>query len=329
MLTKRENLLATIHGGNPDRFVNQYEYLAMPLGLDPIMLIQGVPQPGSVWKNPWGITMSLPEGSPGVMPVHSPDAIVVKDIKRWRDFAIAPSLDFADELWQPLRDFPATVDRADQFLCMAVFPGLLEQCHHLMGMEGAMLAFCTAPDEVKALIDYYVEWEIAYAAKVIGILQPDALFHHDDWGSHTSTLISPAMFSEFFVPAYKRLYGFYRDSGIELIVHHSDSYAATLVPAMIEIGIDIWQGAVTTNNLPELIRRYGGQIAFQGGIDNGVVDRPDWTEALVASEVQRACREGGRHYFIPGLTMGGPDSTFPGVYQAVSREIDRMSEMLF
>ena len=27
MLTKRENLLETIKGGNPDRFVNQYEFM--------------------------------------------------------------------------------------------------------------------------------------------------------------------------------------------------------------------------------------------------------------------------------------------------------------
>lgn len=29
MLTKKQNLLETIHGGNPDRFVNQFEALGM------------------------------------------------------------------------------------------------------------------------------------------------------------------------------------------------------------------------------------------------------------------------------------------------------------
>ena len=28
MLTIKQNLLETIHGGNPDRYVDQYEYLA-------------------------------------------------------------------------------------------------------------------------------------------------------------------------------------------------------------------------------------------------------------------------------------------------------------
>ena len=35
MLTKRQNFLETIRGGNPDRFVNQYEFLEMMRG-DPI-----------------------------------------------------------------------------------------------------------------------------------------------------------------------------------------------------------------------------------------------------------------------------------------------------
>ena len=61
------------------------------------------------------------------------------------------------------------------------------------------------------------------------------------------------------------MYKFWKDNGVELIVHHSDSYAATYVPLMIEMGIDIWQGAMSTNNIPKLIERYGKQITFMGG----------------------------------------------------------------
>ena len=40
------------------------------------------------------------------------------------------------------------------------------------------------------------------------------------------------MFREFFLDAYKRIYGYYHDR-VELIIHHNDSYSATLVPTMI------------------------------------------------------------------------------------------------
>ena len=79
--------------------------------------------------------------------------------------------------------------------------------------------------------------------------------------------MSPSMFEEFYFEGTKAIYDCYRENGVKLIVHHSDSYAATLVPDMIKMGIDIWQGAMTSNNIPELIEKYGKDITFMGGID--------------------------------------------------------------
>ncbi len=76
--------------------------------------------------------------------------------------------------------------------------------------------------------------------------------------------MSPAMFDEFLLEPYKEIYGYYHSHGVELVIHHSDSYAATLVPSMIEMGIDVWQGCMETNNLPELIRKYGGKDQLHG-----------------------------------------------------------------
>ena len=46
MLTKRQNLLETIRGGKPDRYVNQYEALAMVV-MNPYMAHNPA---GGVWK---------------------------------------------------------------------------------------------------------------------------------------------------------------------------------------------------------------------------------------------------------------------------------------
>lgn len=50
---------------------------------------------------------------------------------------------------------------------------------------------------------------------------------------------------------------------------------------MIDMGIDIWQGTMSSNNIPELIQKYGDKITIMGGIDSASVDRPDWTPELV------------------------------------------------
>jgi hypothetical protein len=36
MLTKKQNFLETIRGGNPNRFVNQYEFITVTWDMDPI-----------------------------------------------------------------------------------------------------------------------------------------------------------------------------------------------------------------------------------------------------------------------------------------------------
>ena len=64
MLSKKQNLIETIRGGDPDRFVNQFEALGMMRG-DPVAAARGRGTPGSTWVNSWGVTYSWPEGVPG------------------------------------------------------------------------------------------------------------------------------------------------------------------------------------------------------------------------------------------------------------------------
>ena len=179
------------------------------------------------------------------------------------------------------------------------------------------------------LIDYLTEFELQLAEEICTHLKPDGLFHHDDWGSQTSTFMSPAMFEEFYLPGYKKIYGYYKSHGVELIVHHSDSYAATFVPYMIDMGVDIWQGVMTTNRIPELIEKYGGKISFMGGIDSAKVDYEGWSRNVIAREVKRACDENGKYYFIPNASIGLPTSTYDGVYNVITEEIDKYSKEVF
>ena len=113
---------------------------------------------------------------------------------------------------------------------------------------------------------------------------------------------------------------------MKVIVHHSDSYAANLVPAMIDIGIDIWQGVMTSNKIEDLIARYGDKITFMGGIDSASIDTHDWSREKIASEARRAVSQYGRKSFIPCNTMGGPESIYPGVYDTLTEELEKINQ---
>ncbi len=325
MLTKRQNLIETMKGGNPDRFVNQYEF--MDIILEAPRRIK--PQPGQTIVNEWGITYSWPKDQLGAFPVHTENLKAIKDITQWKDVLKVPSVIFPEDQWEAAIQHARSVDRNDKYVAIFYAPGIFEMTHSLMGMEDAMMALYEEPEHMVELLDMLCEYEIAHAREVVKYLKPDALFHHDDWGSQISSFMSPDMFEEFYVPAYKKVYGFWKDNGVELIVHHSDSYAANLVPFMIDMGIDIWQGVMTTNNTPELIRQYGGQITFMGQLDSGPLDNQDWSAKAIEKEVEKACTECGKQYFIPCLTQGLHFSSFPGVYDAATQAIDKMSKKMF
>ncbi|PKM60450.1 MAG: uroporphyrinogen decarboxylase [Firmicutes bacterium HGW-Firmicutes-4] len=327
MLTKRQNLMEVLKGGNPDRFVNQYEF--MDLIMEAPMDLPLAPAPGTRVKNKWGITFDWPADQIGSFPMHDDEHKALKDITDWKNQVKAPAIETSEEAWAAAVAHANSVDRNDKFVTAFCAPGIFEMTHHLMSMEDALMALYEEPEAMKELIDYVVEYELAYAKEYLKHIQPDALFHHDDWGSQISTFISPAMFDEFILPAYKKVYGYWKANGVELIIHHSDSYAATLVPEMIEMGVDIWQGVMTTNNVPELIKKYGGQITFMGDIDSGRVDFPGWTREKIYEDAKKACEECGKLYFIPNLSQGLNISSFPGVYEATSEVIDQLSKEMF
>lgn len=331
MLSAIENLKETMkRDGHPDRFVNQYEFLHL---LMPDLYYMGdfPREPGKEGYDQYGVFWRFRKGQMGALPVHDDQHTVIRDICEW-DKALTHLPVAPDDpgFWAMLNGIAAQAVPGEQYAAAVCAQGVFERLHALMGMEDAMIAMYEEPEKVHELIDFITEAELDFARNIMDrVPSVKALLHHDDWGSNVNSFLSPAMFDEFITPAYKRIYGYWKQRGVELIVHHSDSYAANLVPAMIEMGIDIWQGAFPENDIPELVRRYAGQITFMGEIRTLAIDLPDVTPDQISREVERACRKCKGPSFIPCLTAGLPISHFPGVYESVSREIERMSRELF
>ena len=322
MLTAKQNLKECITGGNPDRVVNQFEAISLiphPYLMSDTDIPRGTDHEET---DLWGVTMCFPAHVPAAYPVHTPDKIVVRDIEHWRDYVHAPSLDFSDELWDSAKRKFGRVDGNLSYKAALVVKGLFERTHYLCSISEALIYYITNPDEMHDMIKYITEWELKLAEGICSNLHPDAVFHHDDWGTDRNSFMSPDMFAEFFLEPYQEIYRYYHEHGCELVIHHSDSYAANLVPYMIDMGIDIWQGCIDSNNIPELIEKYGGKISFMGGIDNKFVDFEGWTKADCANAAAHAIETCGSKYFIPCIAQGGPGSVYPGVYAELSSAID-------
>jgi len=140
MLTPKENFLETIRGGNPDRFVKQYEFFEMPWS-DPFNATNPAPtEPGQAGiVDFWGVTWDWPEGTPGAFPNHTGDLIVLEDVCDWREVH-QPTHEYAEDVWAAAEAEYGAVDRTQKFVGPLMFPGLFELTHALMGMENACCA---------------------------------------------------------------------------------------------------------------------------------------------------------------------------------------------
>jgi len=328
MLTAKENFLETIKkDGKPDRLVNQYDPLVVipnPVGA----YCRGHRVRGKNGIDRWGVTEIWPEDQPAAIPHVTAENKVCPDVTRWRDYVKAPDLVGAcgdHALWAGSIERMAQVDKNEQLTMCVMGTGIFEQLHALMGFEDTLVNLMVEPEAMTELAAYIGEYRTTYARLLIEHLHPDVIISLDDWGTKDSLFMQPDLWREIIKPNYEKMYKYIKSTGT-LLIHHSDSYLEPLVEDMVELGIDVWQGVLPTNDIVMLQKQLGGRMAMMGGIDSGI-DTADSTEEEIRAEVQRVCSEyGPGGHFIPSITYGPDPSIFPHVTPTVRDEINKYNQ---
>lgn len=324
MLTPKENLLETLkQNGKPDCLCNSYT-MFRPLPNDPVFkFIRGNRIRGTNSYDQWGTYIMFPEDAPGAIPYVTEENQVIQDISKWQDYVKVPDLvKNCSEGWEEAIAARDAVD-CDKYLTMTVMgTGIFEQLHMLMTFEDTLMNLLLEPEAMHELIDAICEYRLTYMKLIVENLHPDCILSHDDWGSQNSTFFSVDTWREFFKEPYRKLYKYLHENNV-IVMHHSDSFCEPLAEDMAEIGIDIWQGVIPTNNITALSERVGDRMLLMGGVDS-VIDRADATEEEIRTETRRACETyGNLKGFWPGMTYGGPGSVYSHVEEIVIDEINR------
>jgi uroporphyrinogen decarboxylase len=150
--------------------------------------------------------------------------------------------------------------------------GFFNQSRRLLGFERLMLAFGTDPELIKAIADDTAELLIALYDPLLAELPGDYAMISEDMAYKNGCFVSPATFREFFMPAYKKLTGFYRDHGIRHIIVDCDGDVMGLIPLLIEGGVTGLHPFEVTgrNDIVEVRRRYP-RFQILGGIGKKIV----------------------------------------------------------
>lgn len=323
-LTTKQNLLETLKkNGNPACLPNSYTAFKGIPG-DPVFkYVRGNRIRGTNSIDVWGTQILFPEDAPAAVPMVTPENQVIQDISEWKKYVKVPDLAAnCSNGWEEVKKVKAGIDR-ENYLSMTVMgTGIFEQLHMLMTFEDTLMNFLIEPEAMHELIDVITEYRLTYMKLIVENLHPDVIVSHDDWGAKTSLFMSPEIWREFFKEPYRKLYDYLHENDV-IVMHHGDSYMEPIAGEMAEIGVDIWQGVLPTNNIPELVKLLDGRMTLMGGIDS-IIDRGDVTEEEIRKETRRACNEYGElPHFIPSMTYGGPGTIYPNVEPIIIDEINQ------
>ena len=136
---------------------------------------------------------------------------------------------------------------------------------------------------LRKIADFKIEF-IKLTAKHI---QPDIFFYHDDWGTKQNVFLPPSVWRELIKPLQAEISQPLHDCGI-IYMHHADCVCQPLVQDMVDLKVDVWQGAIPQNDIVEIQRVTGGKLPMVGGIDGPKIDIENITEEQIRAEVRRA-----------------------------------------
>ena len=133
-----------------------------------------------------------------------------------------------------------------------------------------MITLATEPDYTDALFekltDVWIENLRRFTSAVGDRVQ--ILQFCDDFGTQQAPFLSEKMFRERIMPFYRRGLEWIHENTKMKVLLHSDGALRPLLPALIEMGVDILnpiQTSANGMNAEELKSEFGSQLVFWGG----------------------------------------------------------------
>ncbi|NLH99920.1 MAG: uroporphyrinogen-III decarboxylase-like protein [Chthonomonadales bacterium] len=288
-MTPRERWLAVLTRQKPDRLPMDYwatpeasRNLMQHLGCDTMeevydrLHIDAVASVGPRYVGPtppdgediWGVRYRQIEYETGVYsePINHPLAAYtsVEEIAAaytwpspdWWDYSVIP-----DQV-RAAGERPIRGGGSEPFLQYCV----------LRGLEQGMMDLIERPEIVEYCLGKLFDLAYEMTARTYEQAPGKVMITYvaEDMGSQESLLFSPAQIKRFLLPGMKRMIDLAHEAGA-FVFHHSDGAIRSIIPTMIEAGIDVLnpiQWRCKGMEREGLKRDFGDQLVFHGGVDN-------------------------------------------------------------
>ncbi len=225
-------------------------------------------------------------------------------IRSWEDFERFP--------WDAIQPDTRHVEYAARHLpdgmkitaCATFFEHLFE---NLFGFENLSYLLYDAPDLVRATFERWGEKVEAFYRAVIDHPGVGAIFHADDMGFKTSTLVSTAALRDLVLPWLKRYADLAHRHGKLFLLHSCGNlFRQDLFDTLIdEVGVDGYH-SFQDEILPvsDFKARYGHRVATLGGVDVDKLARlPEPALRAYIRAILNRCMPEGRFAMGSGNTV--------------------------
>lgn len=148
-------------------------------------------------------------------------------------------------------------------------PGFFGQARHFMGLERLLLSFYKDPGLIHEIMDFWADFLIEANREIVEKIRLDYVSIWEDMCYSRGPLISPKLFEEFMLPCYKKLTGFLRSKGIEIIMVDTDGNHEIINDLFIEGGVNCLYPLEAAAGMDALKLRdkYGEKLLMIGNVD--------------------------------------------------------------
>ena len=227
-------------------------------------------------------------------------------IRSWEDFEAFP--------WKQIYAAPETLEMAarsiPEGMKVTVSGSLFENVFEcLLGFEGLIFRMHDNPQLVEAVFDSWGQIVYEYYKSAVECDVVGAIFHADDMGFRTSTIISPADLRRLLFPWLAKYAALAHEHGKPFWLHscgnlyrNSPSVMDDLIDLVKIDGFHSFQDVILP--VGEVKAQYGDRIALMGGVDmDKLATLPEPELRAYLRAILDSCKSGGRFAIGSGNTI--------------------------
>jgi hypothetical protein len=181
-------------------------------------------------------------------------------------------------------------------------PGRGAKNGYTMGLELFLETLMDDPGLIRDMFDFWADFVIEGAREWFQHVRFDFVyFTEDGMGYKNSSLVSPRMYREIWLPALRKVVDFLRGHGVQFIAHYTSGNIRPLVPTLLDTGINLFFPLEVAAGMDALAlqREFGREIRMIGNISRqSLMDGPEAVEREFQAKVPALMAHGG---YIPSV----------------------------